>query len=229
MCIVHCALCTMCMHHLLTPSHLHRLQAIIFPQDWHFQYPTAEIDKEDPPAWENDQVLIFLLKNCENEGSLKPRPVSVRFIMPQHRPPTQPNLSESRSTNGITDCLSGKQQFPTKFRRNLEISRISGMTSKPKKRTKVKSKVIRTKNVFWWVALSCEITHWDKRGLTQCWRFCRLLGWLNWKSEEKWEWESHTWAHYWWESAARRQGQTLIRELCDRCRAASILCLSDTR
>ena len=136
MCIVHCALCTMCMHHLLTPSHLHRLRAIIFPQDWHFQYPTAEIDKEDPPAWENDQVLIFLLKNCENEGSLKPRPVSVRFIMPQRRPPTQPNLSESRSTNGITDCLSRKQQFPTKFRRNLEISQISGMTSKPKKEQK---------------------------------------------------------------------------------------------
>ena len=148
MCIVHCALCTMCMHHLLTPSHLHRLQAIIFPQDWHFQYPTAEIDKEDPPAWENDQVLIFLLKNCENEGSLKPRPVSVRFIMPQHRPPTQPNLSESRSTNGITDCLSGKQQFPTKFRHNLEISRISGMTSKAKKEQKSRAKLLEQKMCF---------------------------------------------------------------------------------
>ena len=142
------SLCTMCMHHLLTPSHLHRLQAIIFPQDWHFQYPTAEIDKEDPPAWENDQVLIFLLKNCENEGSLKPRPVSVRFIMPQRRPPTQPNLSESRSTNGITDCLSGKQQFPTKFRHNLEISRISGMTSKPKKEQKSRAKLLEQKMCF---------------------------------------------------------------------------------
>lgn len=143
------SLCTMCMHHLLTPSHLHRLRAIIFPQDWHFQYPTAEIDKEDPPAWENDQVLIFLLKNCENEGSLKPRPVSVRFIMPRHRPPTQPNLSESRSTNGITDCLSRKQQFPTKFRRNLEISRISGMTSKPKKEQKNRGCVLLSSSSLW--------------------------------------------------------------------------------
>ena len=139
----------MCIHHLLTPSHLHRLQAIIFPQDWHFQYPTAEIDKEDPPAWENDQVLIFLLKNCENEGSLKPRPVSVRFIMPQRRPPTQPNLSESRSTNGITDCLSGKQQFPTKFRRNLEISQISEMTSKPKKEQKNRGCVLLSSSSLW--------------------------------------------------------------------------------
>ena len=142
------SLCTMYMHHLLTPSHLHRLQAIIFPQDWHFQYPTAEIDKEDPPAWENDQVLIFLLKNCENEGSLKPRPVPVRFIMPRHRPPTQPNLSESRSTNGITDCLSRKQQFPTKFRRNLEISRIWEMTSKPKKDQKSRAKLIEQRMCF---------------------------------------------------------------------------------
>ena len=166
------------MHHLLTPSHLHRLRAIIFPQDWHFQYPTAEIDKEDPPAWENDQVLIFLLKNCENEGSLKPRPVSVRFIMPQRRPPTQPNLSESRSTNGITDCLSRKQQFPTKFRRNLEISQISEMTSKPKKEQKNRGCVLLSSSSLWnykWIKEG-----WHNAGAS----VCGLLRWLNWKSEE---------------------------------------------
>ena len=122
-----CASVPLCMHHLLTPSHLQRLLPISFPPGWHFQYPTAKIDKEDPQAGDRPgkiaRCLIFLTWRTVKMTSLNWDELSPSVSSSRHRPPALPNLSESRSTNGITDCQESNN-FPTKFRRNLEISWI---------------------------------------------------------------------------------------------------------